>query len=109
LNRPGSPGLMPGLKGVTNGAGLVLNTPLGRALERSGVANDEGLAKPTCDVLVRPGLALTSADEGRGSWDAALLKVNELMGRLGLRGDPDMTPLDVCMSLSSGDLNALGR
>ena len=64
LDRPSSPGLMPSLKGVTNGAGLVLNTPFGRTLERSGVTNDEGLAKPTCGVLAGLGLALTEADRG---------------------------------------------
>lgn len=96
---------MPGLKGVTNGAGLVLNTPV----ERSGVTKDEGLAKPAGGMLARPGLALTADERGWGSWDAALLKVNELTGRLGLRGDPDMTPLGVCMFLNNGDLNGLGR
>lgn len=107
LERPASPGLMPGLKGVTNGAGLVLNTPVGRMLERNGVTSDEVLAKPACGVLARPGLPFTETDRGWGRCNAALLKVNELIGRLGFRGDLCMTPLDVCVFLSSGDLNAL--
>ena len=49
--------------------------------------NDKELEKPVCGVLGEPGLALTEADRGWGS----------------------RTPLDVCVFLSSGDLNALGR
>ena len=75
LERPGSPGLIPGLKGVTNGAGLVLDIPFGRTLERRGVMNDEGLAKPVCGALGRRG---DMKDEGLE---------NPVCGTLGRRGD----------------------
>ena len=71
-------------RGDMNDKGLA--KPVCGTLERRGDMKDEELAKPACGLLSEPGLALTEADKGWGSW----------------------TPLDVCGVLISGDLNALG-
>lgn len=78
LTRSGCPGFIPGLKGVTNGAGVFLLGPVPIRCTfpevRAGVVNEDGPAVGVCKNRSIKGDAVIGVD-ARGCWDPAVANV----------------------------------
>lgn len=103
LIRSGCPGFMPGLNGVTNGAGVFLFGPVPIRCTtpalRAGVVNEDGPAVEGGKCLSITGDAVMGV-EARGCWDPAVAKVeNPPSLPWGLRGDADKVALCLLLSI----------